>query len=716
MTYIAHYSEDKTRSQSVKDHCMGVAALAGNFADAFGYGEWGYCAGILHDIGKYSDAFAKRIEGAEIKVDHSTAGAQVCLETGGLYSGLAYCIAGHHAGLPDTGEKSDTPDRGTLCGRRKRKVEDYQAYKNELEIPPLHKMPFHAAQKEKDTFVLGFFLRMIYSCLVDADFLDTESFMKNGVVKRDSGETISVLCGKLQNKIAEWLRNEDLTTINGRRSQILKNCLDMADGDRGLFKLTVPTGGGKTIASLAFALEHAREHGMDRVIYVIPYTSIIEQNAQVFRDILGGENVLENHYNVEYGDGEEFHPMQLAAENWDKPVVVTTNVQFFESLFSNKSSRCRKLHNMANSVIIFDEVQMLPNDYLKPCVEVMEDLARYCKSSVVLCTATQPALEHFFADDIKARELCPDPEEQFRFFKRVTMENDGIMSEDELVGRLKSEDQALCILNTKNLAQKIYARIKEDSAHHGVFHLSTSMYPRDRKKVLSEIRGCLARQEKCIVVSTSLVEAGVDLDFKAVYRQLAGMDSVVQAAGRCNREGRYPADESITHVFQLEDAGRVMGQEQQIAVAKQVMADQEDLSSPEAIREYFELLYHYRGDSLDAKNILGQFCKGRFPFAKVGGEFRLIEQNTRTIFIPIEEEAARLLDEARMKGLTKTLMQKMGQYCVSVYEYNFRELEGCVSPLSEKFGTDVFVLDDTSCYKDDTGLVGKVETGMAILL
>ena len=249
---------------------------------------------------------------------------------------------------------------------------------------------------------------------------------------------------------------------------------------------------------------------------MIPYTSIIEQNAKIFTDMLGKDNVLECHYAVDYELTEECKPMQLATENWDKPVIVTTSVQFFESLFSNKPSKCRKLHNMTNSVIIFDEAQMIPNDYLKPCISALEQLLRYYHSSIVLCTATQPALKNLLSSDIMITELCTRMEEQFSFFKRVSIKDLNKITQSELVERLKKEKQVLCILNTKKRAQVVYQSIKGE----GVYHLSTSMYPIHRKRVLKEIRERLQKQERCVVVSTSLVEAGVDLDYHTGSRQM----------------------------------------------------------------------------------------------------------------------------------------------------------------------------------------------------
>ena len=348
MEYIAH--KDNERVQTVKEHLYGTAELAGFFAERFGKKEWGYCCGMLHDLGKYSKEFQRKIRNdTGERVDHSTAGAKVCNEKGGYYSILSYCIAGHHAGLPDYG---NTAIGNSLCGRYNKKICNFKNYEKEIEIPQLHTDPIVFDPTKNLDFSLSVFVRMLYSCLVDADFLDTEAFMKNENTGRVAGETMQILEEKLEQYIEPWLSNTELENINGRRTEILAHCMEMGKREKGIYRLTVPTGGGKTIASLAFALRHAVKHQMDRIIYVIPYTSIIEQNAQVFREILGAENVLENHCNVEYKDSEEFYPMQLASENWDKPVVVTTNVQFFESLFGNKSSKCRKIHNIANSVVI----------------------------------------------------------------------------------------------------------------------------------------------------------------------------------------------------------------------------------------------------------------------------------------------------------------------------------------------------------------------------
>lgn len=711
--YLAHIDREKEpeRRQSLLEHLQGTARLAETFADSFGKGDWGYCCGMLHDIGKYSAKFQKKLkEDSSIQVDHSSAGAQVCFEKGGLYECMSYCIAGHHAGLPDRGTSSDT--ESTLMARKGKKVEDYQAYKAEIGIPELKTTPFDPKKTGNFDFSLSFFIRMLYSCLVDADFLDTERFMKDGQAERDSGETMEVLLKKLETYISGWLSNRDRNTVNGRRTEILQNCLDCGKLPMGLFRLTVPTGGGKTVASLAFALRHAAEHHLDRVIYVIPYTSIIEQNAAVFCSILGEDNVLENHSNVDYESSEELKPMQLAAENWDKPVVVTTNVQFFESLFANKSSKCRKLHNIANSVIIFDEAQMLPNDYLKPCTAAMEELLANYRTSMVLCTATQPALDPFFKGRT-AVELCPRKEEQFRFFERAVFQNIGTITEDDLVERLEKEYQALCIVNTRKRAQAIYRRLGGE----GVYHLSTTMYPMHRRRVLDQIRERLQAGERCVLVSTSLVEAGVDLDFRSVYRQLAGIDSMIQAAGRCNREGRRKAEESTVSIFQFEEKENIPGQRQQIDVTKILIAENRDLSSLESIEEYFRRLYHFRGESLDKKKIMEEFQKRVYNFAAVGKRFKLIEENTKTVFVPREEEAKQLLQQLKYQGYTKAGMRKAGQYCIQIYERDFENLYGAgmVRPVSENM-EDFYELVNETQYTEETGLALDADAGMAIML
>ena len=711
MKYLAHLTEN--REQTIKEHLEGTAKLAAKFADQFGCSDWGYCCGMLHDIGKYSEAFQSHLRNHDNKkVDHSSAGAQLCEEIGGGYKYIEACIAGHHAGLADYGGSSSTSDESSLYGRLLKHIEDFSAYKQEITVPEVKTAPFDPRKVKDPGFSLSVFIRMVYSCLVDADYLDTENFMTNGQANRDSGDSIDILYDKLISHVSPWLSCYDDQTINGRRSEILRNCIDKGDYPQGLFRLTVPTGGGKTVASLSFALRHAKENHMSRIIYVIPYTSIIEQNARVFKNILGEENVLEDHYNADYKASEELTPMYRASENWDKPIVVTTNVQFFESLFSNKSSKCRKLHNIANSVIIFDEAQMLPTDFLTPCIYMMEELIKTYRSSIVLCTATQPALQQFFSSDLEAVELCPRMEDQFDFFKRSEIDNVGVITEEELVARLNEENQALCIVNTRKRAQSLYNKLNSD----GTYHLSTCMYPEHRRAVLEEIRVRLKEGKRCIVVSTSLVEAGVDLDFVAVYRQLAGVDSILQAAGRCNREGKRTLTESKVYVFKFNENERIPGQVQQMEATSVLLREGVDIVSQEGIKEYFIRLYNVR--NLDKKEVLDKFHKyPYFDFASVAGNFKIIDQNTYTIFVPKTEEAKALLSRMNNQEFSKSLLRKMGQYCIQVHENVLKQLygSGIVRPISAEI-EDLYVLADETWYKEKTGLKLDDISGVSLFL
>lgn len=719
MKYIAH--KEGIREQSLKDHLYGTAKLSGEFAEKFGKGDWGYCCGLLHDIGKYSVEFQKKIqENTNSHVDHSSAGAQLCMEQGGYYTILSYCIAGHHAGLPDYGNKAIA---SSLCGRIGKKIFDYQAYKGEIQIPQLCSNPIEFDKKRNLDFTLSMFIRMLYSCLVDADFLDTENFMKNGNTGRNQGESMDILLEKMEQYVSEWLKNDDVNTLNGRRTKILKHCFMNGKRERGLFRLTVPTGGGKTIASLAFALRHAVEHNMDRIIYVLPYTSIIEQNAQVFRQILGKENVLENHYNVEFKSTEEYSQTQLAAENWDKPVVVTTNVQFFESLFGNKSSKCRKLHNIANSVVIFDEAQMIPLDYLIPCISALQELTESYKTSIVLCTATQPALDKFFSNEDKIIELCPDVKEQFQFFERVTYQKLGKLTKEILVEHLRKEKHALCIVNTRKVAQELYRELQGE----GVYHLSTCMYPKHRMLVLKNIRERMEEIQKnpglnkrCIVISTSLVEAGVDLDFAHVYRQVAGIDSMIQAAGRCNREGKNGVEESKVYIFDLENTKAAPSQKLQIDTARIILQDYENIAELECIEDYFLQIYHSRGTTLDLKNIMDEFQRRQYNFETAAKKFKLIEENTKAIFINIETEANELLQELKLKGVSKERMRMLGRYCIQVYDDKsgnslFDRLNGAgmLRLISEDM-QNLYELVSSEQYSEKFGLDCSLDKGLAL--
>lgn len=709
--YLAHISEDKTREQSLLDHLNETAELAGDFAEAFDCMEWGYGCGKIHDIGKYSEEFQKRLKGEHPIVDHATAAAVELYQRKQIYP--AYCAAGHHSGLPDGGSASDMPGAKTLKGRLKKNLCNYQAFHTEIEMPSFPKPPIKLL--ENGGFSLPFFQRMIYSCLVDADFLNTEGFMKNHEIKRGGYDSMETLSSRLQTHIEGWLSSKEKDTINARRTKILKECLLKGKMPQGLYSLTVPTGGGKTISSLAFALQHASEHELERIIYVIPYTSIIEQNAKVFEKILGTENVLEHHCNANYEKGTEGDDTgdckYLAAENWDIPVIVTTNVQFFESLYANKPSKCRKLHNMSKSVIVFDEAQMLPTDYLKPCVRAIGELILNYHSTAVICTATQPSIQKLFPAEITCHEICEDVKEQYEFFRRTTVEHTGEITADELVERLKKEQQVLCILNNRKRVQQIYNQLDIE----GVYHLSTLMYPEHRRRILEEVKERLKLKKRCILVSTSLVEAGVDLDFQTVYRELAGIDSIIQAAGRCNREGNGLREKCKTYVFTLpveKEMSLPNTMKQPVAISEQIIRKTEDIASLEAIEEYFNLLHYIKGDALDKKEILKAFLSARsesIPFATVAGNFRLIEQNTKTVLITTEPEAEKIAGKLRAGAHSRELLRQCGHYSVNIYKDDFDNMNA--AGMLEILDEEIAVLRNKESYSKATGLSLDVHRG-----
>ncbi len=704
--FYAHVGEDGGRSQPLRDHLQNTAQLAAGFAAPFGAEGPAYLAGLLHDVGKYSRAFQRRLRGAQERVDHSTAGA---IEAFKMRQGeIAFAVAGHHSGLPDGGSPTDIIGT-TLHARLKRKVEPYAMWRQELTpAPPV------PPDLPSDSFTRAFYTRMLYSCLVDADYLDTEAFMdgEKAALRRRTPFTMPELLNRLEAYISPWWKTEK--ELNRRRCEILRACMDGGRrAERGLYTLTVPTGGGKTVSSLAFALSMACERNMDRIIYVIPYTSIIDQNAAVFSKILGRENVLEHHSGVDYtaDENDGAHPSRkvLATENWDVPVVVTTAVQFFESLFANRSSRCRKLHNLANSIILFDEAQTMPVPYLRPCVAAIAQLVQHYRAAAVLCTATQPALGPLFAElapGLPIQEICPEPERQFTFFRRTTLSDLGELSRETLSGRLRATLQALCVVNRRQTAQDLYASLKGERNLADSYCLTTLLYPAHRKRLLEEIRQRLQSHLPCQVVSTSLIEAGVDVDFPVAYRELAGLDSILQTAGRCNREGDRPAAESPVYIFRLAGQPAPKLTEQNIDAVRHVLRDYDDPSGLDAIESYFTFLRTLKGDAaLDKENILDSFrygIQGNFlPFASVAEKVHLIDTGTRPVYIPLEE-GKDLISDLRQGKRSRSLFRKLGQYAVNVYPLHLERLEraGAVQWLDE----EVIVLTDPRCYDAHTGL------------
>ena len=710
--YLAHLTEDG-RTQTILEHLKGTASLCSAFAAAFDAEAQGHLAGMAHDIGKYSAAFQRRLHGGP-KVDHASAGAFECLKTQQLAA--AFAISGHHGGLPDGGSRGDAAGAGTFWGRINRasqgNLEDYHAWQSEFSLPHANTPAFAGTRLEG-----MFFTRMLFSCLVDADYTDTGAFMDNSPYLPASSSSMEELWRRLETYVSGWFPPKG--ALNMQRCVILEQCMSAgAQYGPGLFTLTVPTGGGKTVASLSFALAQAKARRMKRIVYVIPYTSIIEQTAQIFREILGDENVLEFHSGVQFDQQEddasspETAPLTRSVETWDVPVIVTTAVQFFESLYACRPSKCRKLHNLAQSVLIFDEAQMLPLPYLRPCVWAIAQLVRHYGASAVLCTATQPALDPIFqefAPEIPIREICPMAEAHWESFRRVSFQQAGTLSWMDLAARLQQQEQVLCVVNTRRAAREVFHQLSGS----GNFHLSTLMYPAHRRRILDEIRRRLRDGLPCRVVSTSLIEAGVDVDFPAVYRELSGLDSILQAAGRCNREGKRPPEDSIVTIFQGEDPPPRLF-ETSIGAGKIVLDHCQDVSSRAAIHTYFSTLLDLKGaEAQDAHHILPLMESEFFPFRTVAERFHLIESPTTTVYLPLEEGAG-LVELLRSGQYSRTLYRRLGQYGVSVYPQHLAALEqaGALEHLED----GSVVLRDIGLYTQTTGLTLEPSGGNALFI
>ncbi len=720
MLYYAHSLQEKPISewQRLEVHLKNVAERASSYTSTFGSKNWGYISGLWHDLGKFSKEFQKKLKGeTTLSVDHSTAGAQYAVKQYGKQYGkiIAYAIAGHHSGIPDGKSSSSS----CLESRLKKKTPhlDFNAFSNFKKVS-LENFPFLKNNKSHISptidsktqkllgFKLSFFIRLLYSSLVDADFLDTEEFLEPEKTRvRRNGEISQDLLKKLDTYLIRLKNSAIPSKINIKRNEILEHCKNAAELKPGFFSLTVPTGGGKTLSTLYFSLKHALKYGMRRVIYVIPYTSIIEQNAAIFKDVLGEDNVIEHHSNYDYNDNDNFNPEKLAAENWDAPIIVTTNVQFFESLFSNKYSKLRKLHNIVNSVVILDEAQMLPVELLVPTIEALKELVYTYKTTILFSTATQPALnkrDNFSFGIEKIKEIIPSPEELHRVFKRVSIELKDKMEDTEIIESLLKHKQALCIVNTRSHAHRLFDLLYTRNTV-GAFHLSALMCPAHRREIIKRIKETLQSKKTCRVVSTQLVEAGVDFDFPYVYRAMAGLDSIIQAAGRCNREGKLKT--GIVTVFKT-DTKIPPGLLRQTAdVTEEIFRNTDEIFSLDSINRFFSNLYWLQGDVLDRKKIMEchkDIVGLNFPFKEIAKSYRLIDSGYINLIIPYNDEARYLIDKLRYSNYSRGILRKLQQYIIQLSEYRFKDLvEGGVIEII-KNTYPVLIKEDL--YDDNTGL------------
>lgn len=701
---ISHIRTEDWAIQPNEEHQEGVSLMASKFAADFGMAEWGRVLGLLHDKGKEKKAFQQHIlkeSGKEplIKVDgdyrHAYVGALIAKQLfPKCYPLMINALMGHHRGLYDDGDmkevlKQQMPDDVTI-----------EKVRTDLEIPRL--------EKSKDIHHLE---RMLYSCLVDADFLDTEAFMQPEQSKlRGKYDSLMALEEKLEAYLEGLKNNAHDTEVNRIRNEVQDWCIEESVNPSGFYSLTVPTGGGKTLASVLWAIKHAIKNDLKRVIIAIPYTSIITQTASVLRNIFGVENVLEHHSNVDhtsFDDKELSQTLKLATENWDYPIIVTTNVQLFESLFCNKPSDCRKLHNIAKSVLILDEVQTLPIEFLGPIVDTFDTLKRVFGVSILFTTASQPKLKGKIQgtnplvtiDGLsEIHEIVPRSANLHDRLRRVELEfEESRKNYDEIAEELSQHLRVLCIVNTRKDAKEIYSRLSKDGI---CLHLSRMMCPAHVMETIDRIKSALKDPSNAIirVVATQLIEAGVDIDFPVVFRQEAGLDSILQAAGRCNREGKLEMGKAFVFGFQKPLPSGFMTQTNNARIG---MGKDHDWFSPEAMEAYFRQLYS-RVDSFDKVNIKDMLYKPEMQFETAASEFQLIDDNTTSVIVNWKNSMD-LVERLKKEGVTYSLMKALSHYSVNVRNNDLKKLTdaGAVEEVLE----GVYVVGDPIFYDKEVGLV-----------
>ena len=695
--------------QPLLEHLLNVAEAASGFAEPFGGDDFAYAAGLLHDLGKASTDFQRRLHGENVSVDHSTSGAFEAIRKYGKDFGmlLAYCIAGHHGGIPNGDTRSFQNANEYPASRRplKQRLDDagvreleleaqadwllneLRANGNEFPSLALESFPSAFANTRDRKFAalsIHVFVESVFSCLVDADYLDTERFMDEEASRLRSKiacDSLPELLKKYEKKISEF--DAPRSDMDVARSLVSLDAQEAASQPVDLYTMTVGTGGGKTLASMGFALKHAIANGLDRVIVASPFMTITDQTASVLREVFGEANVLEHQssYDFDSADDSLNESLKLACENWDAPIVVTTNVQLFESLFSNKPGKSRKVHNIVNSVVILDEAQMIPDHVLKPTLAMIEAFSHDCHTTFLLCSATQPPLAGEWPFGSDPREIVGEHEVFERAFSsRAQYLNRGKMELCELVDELAQLDRALCVVDTKRKARLVYQQLRDLTDRQGVFHLSAAMCPAHRMAVLDEVRRRLDAEEPCLVVSTQLIEAGVDISFPEVYRELAGMDSIVQSAGRCNRSGQ--GSKGVVHVFELYENGERLKSSGWLEDMKRISRNVIDANGgaidESLVARYFVERYRYADK--DNRGVFDTLCnlRGRDLFAlrpeQASLDYSIIDSNSKAVLIPYGEKGRELAARIRAAHAPGSFARKAQRFSVSLAPYELKPL------------------------------------------
>ena len=668
----------------MNDHLSGTAKLMDTFAGGNEYKKIFRTTGLLHDFGKYQPAFQKYLRegGRRGSVPHASWGAGLSKKFSQVEA--AFAIDGHHKGMPDKGDlqtdlyEYDEPEHKLFNSIRTEFFKE-----NQIEEADLIYSDTGLRGTDKELFI-----RMLFSALTDADWLDTESHFKSVDSEKRNKKIFDPahLLDKLENDVTGKSKEG---YINILRNKVRSYAISKAQSEAGFFSMTLPTGMGKTLASVSWALHHAKHNSLKRIIIVLPFISIIDQTAKELKRIFGEEWVLEHHSNFNEDEEDnneiadesiqdELHTRRLATENWDYPIIVTTSVQFFESLFANKPSRCRKVHNIAQSVVIFDEVQTLPKELVLPTLSMLKNVQKVMGSSFLFCTATQPAFEKSegFNGIENIQSLVENPKEVFEATRRVeylAVDDYKPVSIEELSEKVLLEgDSTLSIFNTKKQALLFFNAIKDHSGYQA-FHLSTGMFPAHRKEVIGKIRSCLKNKERILVSSTQLIEAGVDFDFPCVFREIAPLESIIQSAGRCNREGKMPeAGKVFIFALPLEVRPNKMKQYYSLAdfAVTTYKGKEEMLYEHDFFGEYYRKVFRLFIPE-DIKNI--EKSRLGFNFKTVAGAYHLIENKTTPLFI-LCDESSDLYERIRYKPfLSRDDYRAMQQYSVQVYENFMRD-------------------------------------------
>lgn len=709
ISHIQAEKDGKWIIQSNENHQNGVAKRAEEFASAFGMRGWGYALGMLHDKGKESHDFQQYIRknsGYDPNIksvgehNHAYVGGIIArnLYGTGVDNLLTNQIISHHTGLHDTNEINTSVEQDIPT--------DVDTIVPKFKLEP----PRGICKEPKDFHHLS---RMLFSCLVDADWLDTEAFMNEESAKlRGNHASLESLYPILKKHLEQLQLNATVTDVNSIRKKVQQCCSDKAESAQGFYSLTVPTGGGKTLSSLLWAMKHAIKHHLNRIIIAIPYTSIIVQTAGTLKKIFGEEDVLEHHSNVNPEDIKDERlreQIKLATENWDYPIIVTTNVQLFESMFSNRPSDCRKLHNIVRSVIILDEVQTLPIDFLQPIVDSLVTYNRLFNVSVLFTTASQPILSGLiegcnskasFQGIRNITEIIPAKLELHNKLRRVLLNiDDAGKTYDEVAAMLKRHNRVLCIVNTRRDAKELYERLPEEGIK---IHLSKMMCPSHIKSEIERMKQALTDDRNAVirVISTQLVEAGVDIDFPVVFRQEAGLDSVLQAAGRCNREGKQ--ESGTTFVFSLsKEKSLPSGHMSDANNARLALGMDMDWFAPDTMKKYFEQLY-CRQETFDKMDMnLYLYKPMELCFKEAANKFHLIEDNGISVIVN-RGNSMEIVEELKREGMSYKRIKQLSQYSVNIYKRDFDELRknGAIEEVID----GIYVIMDTKQYNENIGL------------